>query len=222
MRLADAWRRAGGRGVAVASAAGGASGSAACAESAHHATDDTTSHAEELRHRRLHRVPSIGMRRIIDKKPRPQPNDRRRARIRDTNQRRGESRNADRRRCSRRCSRGMTVAGCTSSSRTSAPELESNLTYDGLAKVKDSKARGAWMRPDFSLAGYTKIMLPGAGIEYRPVKPVNRAAPLERRRSSRSPGTASAPAYESLAMRFKPNSRNRRNFSSSTSPVPTC
>ncbi len=57
-----------------------------------------------------------------------------------------------------------------------APELESNLTYDGLAKVKNSKVRGAWMRPDFSLAGYTKIMLIGAGIEYRPVKRVPRSA----------------------------------------------
>ena len=51
-----------------------------------------------------------------------------------------------------------------------------NLTYDGLAKVKNSKVRGAWMRPDFSLAGYTKIMLIGAGIEYRPVKRVPRSA----------------------------------------------
>ncbi len=69
----------------------------------------------------------------------------------------------------------IVVGGCTSKS-SGAPELESNLTYDGLAKVKNSKARAAWMRPGFSLAGYTKIMLIGAGIEYRPVKPVPRAA----------------------------------------------
>ncbi len=69
----------------------------------------------------------------------------------------------------------IVVGGCTSNSR-GAPELESNLTYDGLAKVKNSKAKAAWMRPGFSLAGYTKIMLIGAGIEYRPVKPVPRAA----------------------------------------------
>jgi len=68
----------------------------------------------------------------------------------------------------------LVVGGCTSSS-GGPPELESNLTYDGLAKVKNSKARAAWMRPDFSLAGYTKIMLVGAGIEYRPVKKVSRA-----------------------------------------------
>jgi hypothetical protein len=71
----------------------------------------------------------------------------------------------------------LTLGGCTSSSNGSAPELESDLTYDGLAKVKGSKAKAAWMRPDFSLDGYSKIMLIGAGIEYRPVKRVPRAGP---------------------------------------------
>jgi hypothetical protein len=69
----------------------------------------------------------------------------------------------------------VVVGGCTNTS-GGAPELESNLTYDGLAKVKNSRAKAAWMRPGFSLAGYNKIMLIGAGIEYRPVKPVSRAA----------------------------------------------
>ena len=69
----------------------------------------------------------------------------------------------------------MLLSGC-STSPTTMPELDTSLTYDGLAKVKNAKVGGAWMRPDFSLAGYTKIMLQGAGIEYRPVKPVNRAA----------------------------------------------
>ena len=85
--------------------------------------------------------------------------------------------------CAAAIGAAMLLASC-STSRTSAPELESNLTYDGLAKVKDAKVSSAWMRPDFSLAGYTKIMLQGAGIEYRPVKPVNRIAPLERRPNS--------------------------------------
>ena len=67
------------------------------------------------------------------------------------------------------------VGGCSTST-VGVPELESNETYDGLVKVKNPKVSGAWMRPDFTLEGYTKIMLVGAGIEYRPVKPVNRAA----------------------------------------------
>jgi hypothetical protein len=69
----------------------------------------------------------------------------------------------------------LMLLGCNTSP-SGPPELDSSLTYDGLAKVKNPKAKGAWMRPDFSLDGYTKIMLIGAGIEYRPVKPVPRAA----------------------------------------------
>jgi hypothetical protein len=70
----------------------------------------------------------------------------------------------------------LMLLGCNTT-RTSPPELDSTkLTYDGLAKVKNPRARAAWMRPDFSLDGYNKIMLIGAGIEYRPVKPVSRAA----------------------------------------------
>ncbi len=69
----------------------------------------------------------------------------------------------------------MTMGGCATGNR-GAPELGTELTYDGLAKVTNPKVSDAWMRPDFSLAGYTKIMLVGAGIQYRPVKPVSRAA----------------------------------------------
>lgn len=69
----------------------------------------------------------------------------------------------------------VAVGGCSTST-GGAPELDSKETYDGLVKVKNPAASGAWMRPDFTLAPYTKIMLVGAGIEYRPVKPVNRAA----------------------------------------------
>jgi hypothetical protein len=66
----------------------------------------------------------------------------------------------------------FTLSACTTNAPKRPPELESNLTYDGLAKVKNATVKGAWMRPDFSLAGYTKIMLQGAGIEYRPIKNV--------------------------------------------------
>ncbi len=70
----------------------------------------------------------------------------------------------------------MMLGGCVADHQD-PPELGTKLTYDGLAKVEDRKALDAWMRPDFSLTGYTKIMLVGAGIEYRPVKqPVSRTA----------------------------------------------
>ncbi len=69
----------------------------------------------------------------------------------------------------------LIIGGCATSSK-GAPDLDSDLTYDGLAKVKNTKVKGAWMRPGFTLAGYSKIMLIGAGIEYRPVKKVPRSA----------------------------------------------
>ena len=70
----------------------------------------------------------------------------------------------------------LVVTGCSSNNaRVGPPELGTDLTYDGLAPVKNPRARNAWMRPDFTLAGYTKIMLVGAGIEFRPVNTVNRS-----------------------------------------------
>jgi len=43
-------------------------------------------------------------------------------------------------------------------------------TFDGLYPVKHARVDRAWARPDFDLSPYTKIMLQGAGIHYRPVK----------------------------------------------------
>ncbi|MGH8595540.1 MAG: DUF3313 family protein [Gammaproteobacteria bacterium] len=68
------------------------------------------------------------------------------------------------------------------------PELaEDTLTYDGLAKVNNPAAGVAWMRPDFSLAGYTKVMPRGAGIEYRPIErsASNRQFPLTDKQKAR-------------------------------------
>jgi len=62
-----------------------------------------------------------------------------------------------------------TLAACAATP-TSKPDIDADtLTFDGLAKVKNPAAGTAWMRPDFNLTGYTKVMLRGAGIEYRPV-----------------------------------------------------
>jgi hypothetical protein len=60
-------------------------------------------------------------------------------------------------------------AGCAQTPAVK-PEVDTGaLTFDGLAQVKNPAAGIAWMRPDFNLAGYTKVMLRGAGIEYRPI-----------------------------------------------------
>ena len=52
---------------------------------------------------------------------------------------------------------------------------EAEVTFDGLHKVDASKMRNAWVKPDLNLAGYNKIKLVDAGIEYRAVRPVSRA-----------------------------------------------
>jgi len=63
----------------------------------------------------------------------------------------------------------LIVGGCA----TPNPTVDTNaaaedMTYDGLYPVRNSKADAAWMRPDADISRYTKIMLQGVGIEYRP------------------------------------------------------
>jgi Protein of unknown function (DUF3313) len=78
------------------------------------------------------------------------------------------------------------LSGCASGP-SGKPELEDTQTFDGLVKVKKPAAGVAWMRPDLSLAGYTKIMLRNAGIEYRPVPRADRdkAFPLNEKQKAR-------------------------------------
>ena len=52
---------------------------------------------------------------------------------------------------------------------------EAEVSFDGLHKVDASRMRNAWVKPDLNLAGYNKIKLVDAGIEYRAVRPVSRA-----------------------------------------------
>lgn len=47
---------------------------------------------------------------------------------------------------------------------------ETETTYDGLVKVDRKEMDEVWVRPGFSPSSYTKIMITGAGIAYRPVK----------------------------------------------------
>jgi hypothetical protein len=64
----------------------------------------------------------------------------------------------------------LVAVGCTSAppSIQSGPDAE--LSFDGLHVVDNASADKAWARPDFDISTYTKIMLVGAGIEYRVVK----------------------------------------------------
>ncbi len=65
--------------------------------------------------------------------------------------------------------------GCTSSTPMIDTGPDAVVTFDGLHKVKGSRADEAWARPGLDLSGYSKIMLQGAGIEYRPGGETGRA-----------------------------------------------
>jgi hypothetical protein len=48
----------------------------------------------------------------------------------------------------------------------------SERSFDGLVRVKNPGFSAAWVREDFDLSGYSKVMLEGAGIEYQPMASV--------------------------------------------------
>ena len=60
------------------------------------------------------------------------------------------------------------AVGCA----TAPPSIDTSptaeVTFDGLHEVLNSRADKAWARPDVDFSGYSKIMLQGAGVEYRP------------------------------------------------------
>lgn len=61
------------------------------------------------------------------------------------------------------------LGGCAAPS----PTVDTNaaaeeMTYDGLYPVRGSRADASWARPDADISKYSKIMLQGVGIEYRP------------------------------------------------------
>ena len=62
----------------------------------------------------------------------------------------------------------IALAGCN----TTAPSVDTSAgtktSFDGLFPVRNSRADEAWARPDVDLTRYSKIMLEGVGIEYRP------------------------------------------------------
>ena len=60
------------------------------------------------------------------------------------------------------------LAGCEGSAPTVDTSAESEMTYDGLYPVEGGTADAAWARPGADISQYSKIMLQGVGIEYRP------------------------------------------------------
>ena len=60
------------------------------------------------------------------------------------------------------------LVGCAGSTPTVDTSAEAEMTFDGLYPVKGGTADQAWARPGVDISKYSKIMLQGVGIEYRP------------------------------------------------------
>jgi hypothetical protein len=58
------------------------------------------------------------------------------------------------------------LAGCSTAPAT--VDTTGEATFDGLYPVKGGRMDEAWARPDTDLTVYTKVMLEGAGVEFRP------------------------------------------------------
>ena len=67
---------------------------------------------------------------------------------------------------------GACLGGC-STAPTAGVERPIELSYDGLTPLEDTLMTRVWVREGFSLAGYRKVILEGAGIRYRPVTETN-------------------------------------------------
>jgi len=65
----------------------------------------------------------------------------------------------------------LAAAGCSAPT----PRVTDELSDDGLARVENSAFASVWVRPGISLAGYSKLMLKGVGIQYRLVEPASRS-----------------------------------------------
>jgi len=62
----------------------------------------------------------------------------------------------------------MLAAGCVASNPTVDTTDEAGMTFDGLYPIKGGTADQAWARQGADVSQYSKIMLQGVGIEYRP------------------------------------------------------
>ena len=60
------------------------------------------------------------------------------------------------------------IAGCASKPPTIDMSEGAEVSFDGLHKVKNARADDAWARPGIDISQYSKILLQGAGVEYRP------------------------------------------------------
>lgn len=71
---------------------------------------------------------------------------------------------------------GILLQSCAATQPTLDTSADAQLSHDGLSPVKDTVVDKLWVRPDFDLRGYTKLLINPVGIQYRPVKSAPRAS----------------------------------------------
>ena len=62
----------------------------------------------------------------------------------------------------------LVLSGCAGSNPTIDTSDTAKMTFDGLYPIEGGTADAAWARPGADISQYSKIMLQGVGIEYRP------------------------------------------------------
>jgi hypothetical protein len=62
----------------------------------------------------------------------------------------------------------LMLAGCATPEPKVDTSAEAEMTFDGLFPVTNSRAQMAWARADLDLTPFSKVMLEGVGVEYRP------------------------------------------------------
>jgi len=71
------------------------------------------------------------------------------------------------------------------------------VTAEGLVRVEKSVMDAAWVKPDFDLTPYTKVMIASAGVYYKKLKPVKGTA-----FGNRSNGQSEFPVKEESQAKF--------------------
>ena len=62
----------------------------------------------------------------------------------------------------------LMIAGCAAPTPKLDTNADAEMTFDGLFPIKNTRVHSAWARADLDLTPFSKIMLEGVGVEYRP------------------------------------------------------
>ena len=91
------------------------------------------------------------------------------------------------------------VVGCSSTPPTLQSGPDAEITFDGLTRLDNTIMSAVWARAGAELDGYDKVMLEGAGIEFREASGPESGSTSTMRRSSQSEFPLSESDQEKLA-----------------------